>query len=137
MIKAILCLFFTQLARDYPCLVSEPDKLSTNNIQAMKKAINYISDHYSEKITLSDISFYTTMSQQHFCRLFKTYTGKTFTQFITHHRLERANLLLLKTDLPVTQVPELTGFCNFNYFARVYKHHYGHAPSLTRKKVHS
>lgn len=79
------------------------------------------------------MSNYANMSNQHFCRLFKAYTGKTFIEFLSLYRLEQSNLLLITTDVPITQIPERTGFCNANYFARVYKNRYGHPPSYTRK----
>ena len=73
------------------------------------------------------------MSEQHFSRLFKTYTGKTFIDYLTQFRLEQARKLLLKSDLPITQIPELTGFCNPNYFSRIFKHYYEQTPSEARK----
>ena len=132
-IKLELCQFFASLARYNPALFSTAETLSTSHTTNMKLAIEYLTDHYSEKITIRTMTELMNMSEQHFSRLFKTYTGKTFVEYLTLYRLECANKLLLKSNLPITQIPELTGFCNPNYFSRVYKNYYGHSPSQSRK----
>jgi len=133
-IKAELCRFFARLVRDFPNEIYLRTEQHDINTQTIKKAIAYISTHYSEKITIADMSKYANMSKQHFCRLFKAYTGKTFIEFLTIYRLEQSNVILTNTDLPITQIPDLTGFCNANYYSRIYKNRYGYPPSYTRKK---
>lgn len=136
-IKAELCRLFTQIIRNFPNQIYSRIEQLGINTQTIKKIIAYISTHYSEKITITDMSKYANMSNQHFCRLFKAYTGKTFIEFLTIYRLEQSNVLLINTDLPITQIPDLTGFCNANYYARIYKNRYGHAPSYTRKNYNN
>ena len=132
-IKIELCRFFAQLVRDFPEILSSQSNQQNMTTIKMKNVIEYIFVHYSEKITISLMAEFSHMSNQHFCRLFKAYTGKTFINYLTDYRLEQSNILLKTTDLPITRIPELTGFCNGNYFARIYRNRYGHAPSYTRK----
>ena len=133
-IKVELCLFFAELIRGFP------ERLEKETIQQdmvtikMKKVIQYIVIHFTEKISITDMAEYSHMSNQHFCRLFKAFTGKTFIVFLTDFRLEQSNKLLKTTDLPITRIPELTGFCNGNYFTRTYRNKYGFPPSHMRKK---
>jgi AraC-like DNA-binding protein len=134
MIKAKLCEFFALLHRAFPQQLSLQATPYNPRVEIIKKAIEYLSVHYNQKITLTDISRYANLSNQHFARLFKEYTGKTFVEFLTIYRLKQAHLLLTTTNIPITQIPEKTGFCNSNYFARVYKYWYGYAPSYARKK---
>lgn len=133
-IKMSLCRFFAHILRFSPELITSQttSHQQNNNSQMIKKALKYLSLHYKEKILLADLSFHFNLSIQHFCRLFKSYTGKTFSDYLSDLRLEQANRLLLETDLPITQIPELVGICNSNYFARIYKKKYGISPSKRR-----
>jgi len=135
LIKVGLLQFFTHLIRYFPDVLHA--QLDThnqaNNTILMKQALEYLSLHYREKITIADMSAHSNLSDQHFCRLFKSYTGKTFINYLTDLRLEHANRLLTDTDNPITVIPEMIGFCNANYFARIYKNRYGHSPSYVRK----
>lgn len=102
-------------------------------IDLLKKSIEYITVHYQEKLTIEKLSAQCNMSAQHFCRLFKNYTGKTVIEYMLDLRIAQANHLLATSDLPITQIPELTGFCNPNYFSRMYKQKMGCTPSVYRK----
>lgn len=134
-IKLELCRFITQLVRHFSETLVFQTIYQSTSTQNLKKAMEYLSGHYHEKITIADMGHLMNMSEQHFCRLFKSFTGKTFIEYLTLYRLEQANKLLLNTTLPITQIPELTGFCNTNYFSRVYKCRYGQPPSQTRKRI--
>jgi AraC-like DNA-binding protein len=132
-IKVELCRFFSDLIREFPELLSVVTVQQNAGIYKMKRVLEYIFIHYRDKINISFMARYSNMSDQYFCRLFKSYTGKTFIVFLSDYRLEQSNLLLKTTDLPITRIPELVGFCNGNYFSRVYKKKYGFPPSYVRK----
>ncbi|MFA9465660.1 MAG: helix-turn-helix domain-containing protein [Velocimicrobium sp.] len=133
MIKLEICRFFALLNRYIPDIIANSEKSYPSHTQNLKMAIEFLTNHYAEKITIKTMSQLMNMSEQHFSRLFKTYTGKTFVDYLTQFRLEQAKRLLIQSDLPITQIPELTGFCNPNYFSRIFKRHFGLSPSQTRK----
>jgi len=133
LIKLEICRFIALLNRQVPNMSTESEKQHLTHTQNLKISIEYLSNHYDEKITIGTMSRLMNMSEQHFSRLFKTYTGKTFIDYLTQFRLIQARKLLMQSDLPITQIPELTGFCNPNYFSRIFKHHFGQSPSQARK----
>lgn len=135
-IKIELCRFFVILLRNFSNVFQLGETYQISSTQMIKTTLNYISTHYHKKISLLDMSKLNNISIQHFCRLFKSYTGKTFMEYLTFYRLDQAYKLLTATSLPITRIPELTGFCNSNYFSRIYKIHFGHTPSYSRK-LHS
>ncbi|MGL1893064.1 MAG: AraC family transcriptional regulator [Spirochaetaceae bacterium] len=134
LLKMEICKFFTNIKRTFKNLEKELSPKENMVVIKMKSVVKYISNHYSEKITINDMATLSNMSNQHFCRIFKSYTGTTLIEYITELRLEKANFLLKETNLPITTIPELTGFCNSNYFARIYKRKYTCTPSFTRKR---
>ncbi len=133
-IKADLCLLFGLLMRQYPELATWKERFHEGATQSMKTALVYLASHYREKVMLADMGRLTNMSVPHFCRLFKAHTGKSFMSYLTLLRLEHAYRLLTETALPVTGIPERTGFCNGNYFSRVFRVQYGITPSAARKR---
>jgi len=134
MIKADICLLFTALVRQYPELATWKERFHEGATESMKTALVHLTTHYHEKVTLLDMSRLTNMSVQHFCRLFKAHTGKSFMTYLTLLRLEHAHRLLTETGIPITRIPEHTGFCNCNYFSRVFRVRYGLTPSAARKR---
>ncbi len=60
--------------------------------------------------------------------LFKTLMGQSFQDFMLTHRLERAKLLLLTTELKIYEVAERVGFEDVNYFSVRFKKMYGVSP---------
>lgn len=133
-LKARLCLLFGLLLQHRPELTAWREPYREGAIAVMKTALHYLTDHYREKVTLAEMSRQASMSVQHFCRLFKAHTGKSFMDYLTLLRLEHAYRLITETDLPITRIPEQTGFCNGNYFSRVFRSRFGTTPSAVRKQ---
>lgn len=133
-IKAQLCMLFGALMRCYPNRFTWQQGMLNPSTKMIKKTLEYISMHYTEKITLADMGKMVNLSLQHFSRLFKAYTGKTLIDYLTFLRLEQARFLLTTTTLPITIIPERTGFCNSNYFSRVFRKYYGMTPSAARSR---
>ncbi len=132
-IKSHMIVFFSVLYESLTPVFFRSSKQS-DSTHLIKYSLDYLRLNYSKRITVNDMSIYCHLSIQHFSRLFKAYTGKTFVEYLTLFRLERARKILAGTDIPITQIPDLVGFCNSNYFCRLYKKHYGHPPSRDRIK---
>jgi AraC-like DNA-binding protein len=132
-IKADLCKFFIYITRYIDFGKKSFDNSKNENIKNLKKVFDFVDKNYSQKITVSDMSELINFSQQHFCRIFKAYTGKTFIEYITLIRLDKARELIVKTDITITQISSMTGFCTPNYFNRIFKKYFGYKPSDVRK----
>ena len=68
------------------------------------------------------------MSYKYFSRYFKNTFNTTLSDYIMKLRLERAELLLTSTSLPVTDISLQTGFNNISFFIRSFKQAYGLTP---------
>ncbi len=107
---------------------TEDDSPQQKNANVMEKALEYINRHLSSDISLSDVAGSIYMSPYHFSRMFKAYQNETFSDFILKKRLEYAQTLLKTENYTVSQIAEMTGFMNRNYFHRVFKHNIGCTP---------
>lgn len=96
--------------------------------RVVRKALNYIEDHYHEDISLDSISEIVFLNKNYFSELFKKDTGKSFVQYLTEYRLEKAKLLLSIGGLKGNEVADMTGFRNNSYFISVFKKYEGCTP---------
>lgn len=67
--------------------------------------------------------------------LFKENAETTVAQYIMRVRAEEAKKLILTTDMPLTNIAEIVGINDYNYFVKVFKNAVGCVPSALRKRT--
>ena len=105
----------------------------TGSSQLINSALKYVKDHYSAKITLKDICTELHVNPSYFSYLFSQEMGKTFVEYLTDIRLDKAEDLLLNTNLSILDISVATGFENQSYFTKVFKGRDGMTPRQFRK----
>lgn len=98
----------------------------------VKKAIDYIDNNYQEDLKLYHISTYLNVSKCYFCSLFKSETGKTFTQFLNEVRVEKSKELLKERKLSMLNIALSVGFNTQNYYNITFKKITSKTPSEYR-----
>lgn len=87
-----------------------------------EQLLSYIKENCAAHITLEGLAEKCFYNSAYFSRLFKSYTGMTFTEYLTECRMERAMMLLRQTELPVEAIIGECGYSNrtkfFGDFAR-------------------
>jgi AraC-like DNA-binding protein len=96
--------------------------------ERMGRVFDYIHQHFQEEISLDDIASVACLSPEAFCRYFKKYTRKTFSEFLVEVRIGHACKLLQQHILGVNQVSIQSGFNNISYFNRKFKSMIGKTP---------
>lgn len=87
----------------------------------LEQAVYYINTHYAEKLMLEDVASIVYMSPNYFSTYFHNVTGKTFSEYITLLRLQRAGELRSSTDLSVSDIALECGFRNLSNYYRLQK----------------
>ena len=135
-VKALLFMLMVLVTRHY--LPKEPESNRQlrlkNDTERFAPLFAYLEEHYNEPISIAQASGMLQMSPFHFCKTLRRFTGRTFVDILNLYRIKAAEELLRQTSLTVTQIAEKSGFCNINYFCRVFKHYKGYAPSKCRRK---
>lgn len=121
------------LHKDYLIPETSPVTTTDRNRRHLKKAINYINDHYQEPISLMDIASHVALNQAYFCRLFKKYMGYTSMEYLNQVRLVHIYDDLVTTTDTVSEIQNRHGFTNYKVFSRMFKDAYGTTPSGVRK----
>ena len=104
------------------------------SLSAIDNALKYISDNYSENLSLRGILQLTNYSKSHFIRLFKESTGMNVSEYINKFRIEKACLDLIYTNRNITEIATANGFNNIQYFSRKFKEYIKCTPKQYQKK---
>ncbi|MDN3634088.1 AraC family transcriptional regulator [Neolewinella lacunae] len=107
---------------------STQQPLNVKKSERLSESINFIRNNYVQKITLSEVAEQANMSEQAFCRYFKTNTQKTVLQFINELRVSHACNLLMQTEMNVCEICFASGFNNVSNFNRFFKRIVGTSP---------
>ncbi len=89
--------------------------------QAMGEAMRYLLANFRDEIRLGDVLQLARMSKPTFSRQFKKHSGKTFSDFITHIRLQAACRELIETDRSVLEIALSCGFSHVSFFNRIFR----------------
>ena len=95
---------------------------------AMERVVAFVDDNLSSTLQVERLAEIAEMSRAHFVRRFTVSLGRSPSAFVLARRLERAERLLLATEMGVGEIARLTGFANANYFAKVFRRKRGAAP---------
>lgn len=104
------------------------------NIKRIKEAFKYINANISEAITVSNLAKTVALSEDGFYHIFKDATGVGPSLYILQQRIQKAQKMLIETDLSITEISENCGFCTPSYFAEKFKRVCGVSPNKYRKE---
>lgn len=85
------------------------------------KAISYLNKHYSERITLADLSSKFNISKATLNYSFKNATSCTPMDYLLNIRLAKAKKLLVETQKSIQEISSECGFSSPNYFGVIFK----------------
>ncbi|KQO14655.1 helix-turn-helix domain-containing protein [Paenibacillus sp. Leaf72] len=98
-------------------------------------AIQYIRNHYEEKLTRDRLAAMIGISPEYFSRVFKQETGQSFLDYLCRMRIRKSQQLLQLSPLrSIGEIAKLVGFQSEYYFSRKFKQMTGLAPSSYRSK---
>jgi AraC-like DNA-binding protein len=102
----------------------------------ISKAINYMENNYSQKITLANLAEVSGLSGSSFRRCFHNAVGLSPINYLLKLRLRKAAVLLDTGDLSISEIAYKTGFSDSNYFIRQFKKFTGVTPLKYRAGNH-
>lgn len=91
--------------------------------------LKYISEHYSEHISLTNVSAVANMHSSYFCKVFKNALGVSFVEYLNLVRISIAKKLLEETQKNVTEIAFEVGFSSVSYFIKTFKKYNSHSPN--------
>ena len=100
--------------------------------QGVLRVRDFVTQHYSETLSLEAACKMAATSKTYFCRFFKHITGHTLRSYHNVVRVQMAEQLLKDRRLSIADVAVRLGYHDSNYFSTIYKRITG-APPKSRK----
>jgi transcriptional regulator GlxA family with amidase domain len=101
------------------------------------KIIDHMSANLVDRLKLDEFEATTGLSRRQIERLFPTQLGRTPARFHAELRLERANLLIQNSPLPITDIAVACGFVSASHFTKAYRKQYNRTPRQQRAAIRS
>lgn len=115
---------------------SAPAKINIQREYKKNKVVEYIKEHYKEKIALEDIAKEFNYSVGHLCRKFKEEIGDSVVNYIIKYRISIAmKLLFERKELSIEEIALDVGFNDVQFFDKTFKKLTGMTPGKYRKEV--
>ena len=121
------------LCRKVPIQSSGPDVRWAQRDQRAKLLLQYIHDHYSEKISVRDISAAASVSESEGLRCFHSVIHLTPNQYLRQYRIQKACELLRSSNDTVAAISAACGFEDVSFFIKSFRQAMGTTPAVYRR----
>jgi AraC-like DNA-binding protein len=101
----------------------------------MQGIMEYIERNLGEPLGLKNVSSHFSMSERSFTRLFQAVLKVSFLQYLKTVRMVKAMEIILKTNMPISEIGERVGYHNIGSFSNAFFEFANARPSDFRRKI--
>ena len=102
----------------------------------LEEAKSYIQQHYDDvNISLNSVAASVNLSPNHFRSIFSQEMGKTFVEYLTSVRMEKAKELLRTSSLKSAEIAYAVGYKDAHYFSYLFKKNQDCTPKEYRQRA--
>lgn len=99
----------------------------------IQKIYDYIDEHLQDELSREQIAEYVHFNPAYLSRLFRKETNTSLTDYILEKRMSKAKLLLVSTNIKISDVSSLVGYGDIPHFTKMFKRYVGVTPQEFRK----
>ena len=122
-----------KMMKEYCFLVKKHSLSSYSTL--IGKVITLIDYDITADLRLNAVAKQLFVNPSYLSSAFSSELGQTLTKYVNTKRIERAVMLLHKTDMQIQDVATSVGIVDVNYFIRLFKKRYGMTPTEYRKEI--
>lgn len=93
---------------------------ANSSYEKLDKVVQYINKNLSKHISVTELAELMYLTSDHFSKVFKKIIGVSPCEYIQMKRIERAQALLLTSDMSIMQIADRVGICNPSQFTRLF-----------------
>lgn len=97
------------------------------------QTMGYIQEHWAEPVSIQGLARRFWCSVGHLILRFKSATGQTPYHALMTLRMRKAQSLLRETTLSISDIAQVTGFCDASFFAVTFRQKIGLTPRAYRR----
>ncbi len=97
------------------------NSLKEGDSERMNKVYTYVTKHFKQKISISEMAELTNMTSTSFSRYFKMHANKTFSDFLSEIRIGYACKLLIEQKMNASQACYSSGFRTLSNFNKQFR----------------
>lgn len=120
-VNARLLELFYFLGKDAANNRSCPVSFDKNRNRFIPKAVEYIRENYSRRLTLEEMARVAGYSPNYFHHVFTSVMGKTPQQYLLEERIRHAKLLLTQSEKTISEIAYECGFASQSHFSVRFK----------------
>lgn len=120
----------------YACfanLIGTDKHISEEACGYVRTAIQYLKEHYSENISVTQIAAYVNVSSIYLNKIFKQSTEKTLSEYLNFYRISQSLTMLTTTNETIHKISESVGYSDVRSYIRFFKKFYDMTPNEYRK----
>ncbi len=118
---------------DYVALDEKEAASENRNILRLDMVINYLQDNYTRNVSLKGLAEEMNLDMFYLSHFIKGHLGIPFQSYVKRLRVERAEQLLLHTDLKNTDICLESGFSDYKYMSKAFLEEFQCTPAEYRK----
>lgn len=114
----------------------EAAKIKSRHTDArVTKCLQYIHENTDKDISIKQLANIACLTEDHLIRIFKKEIKTTPLKYIHTKKMEKAQLLLITTEMPIRDIAMELSMDNTSYFNRIFKLYTGKTPSQYKESV--
>ncbi|BAV06744.1 Helix-turn-helix domain-containing protein [Filimonas lacunae] len=123
-----------QLVARFTALQQDKQNIAGNIPSKIVDLLGFINLNLNQALTVKKLADMTNYHPDYLSRLFMKLTGERPLSYLHTKRIERAQYLLVTTQMSLTEIAEATGFDNLPHFSRVFKNKTSLPPARYREQ---
>ena len=131
--KANLLTFLGQILNNPEIYQAVSNPNQRRQRERLDAILEFLAQNYANKITLDRVAKSINVSPYRFCHVFRELTGRSFSRYLLHFRIFKAQEMLIQESKSITEIALACGFNNVSYFNHVFRKMTGCAPGQYRK----
>ncbi|EGV44408.2 AraC family transcriptional regulator [Bizionia argentinensis JUB59] len=128
LVHVILALEIQQHSDDLNNRKENTGSLTVTEMETLKEVSRFVNDNSESQITITQLYNQFGLSPSKLQEGFKLMHGHTVTEYIREVRIKKAEVLLKRTDMNISEVVYTIGLTSRSYFSKIFKEKYNCSP---------